>query len=292
VQTRFIVNAAGVYADSINDLAGGRSFVIRPRKGEYILLDPTERNTVRSAVFQTPVRLGKGVLVGPMVDGNVYAGPNAMDIDDREDTSTTPEGLWYVKKLSLKSVPGLALNKAITAFAGLRAIAEGRGDFVIGAEPGVPGFVNAAGICSPGLSAAPAIALMVVEELKQTGLELKTKIGFNPLRAHDKPFREMDDGERQQAVQRNRRYAHVVCRCETVTEAEVVQALHSPVSAGSMDGIKRRTRAQMGRCQGGFCGPRLMDILCRETGKTMAEITKSGGVPGLSAKKRRADDSL
>jgi glycerol-3-phosphate dehydrogenase len=137
--------------------------------------------------------------------------------------------------------------------------------------------VNAAGICSPGLSSAPAVALMVTDELKKAGLELKGKAGFNPRRYHEKPFREMDDAERRQAIERDARYAYVVCRCETVTEAEIVAALHSPVPAATMDGIKRRARAQMGRCQGGFCGPRIMEIISRETGRPMEEITKSGG---------------
>ena len=181
------------------------------------------------------------------------------------------------EKLAKKSVPGLPFGKVVTAFAGLRAIAVDKGDFVIGREADVPGFVNAAGICSPGLSSAPAIAQMVADELKQAGLELKKKANFNPVRPHEKPFREMDDEERRQAIAADARNAHIVCRCETVTEAEIVQALHSPVPAASLDGIKRRTRAQMGRCQGGFCGPRLMEIICRETGRPMQEITKSGG---------------
>jgi glycerol-3-phosphate dehydrogenase len=287
VRARFLVNAAGIYADRMNELAGGRPFALRPRKGEYMLLDRAAGG-VGTVVFQTPCKWGKGVLVAPTVDGNVYAGPTAMDIDDREDTSTTPEGMWYLRRLSRKSVPGLALHRVITAFAGLRAVAAGRGDFVIGAEPGVPGFVNAAGICSPGLSAAPAVALMVVEELRKTGLELREKAGFNPRRLHEKPFREMDDAERRRAVERDARYARIVCRCETVTEAEIVAALHSPVPATTMDGVKRRTRAQMGRCQGGFCGPRIIEIISRETGRPMEEITKSGGGSWLVVGKEAA----
>lgn len=277
VEARFVVNAAGIYADKINAMAGGRPFEIRPRKGEYMLLDRAAGSIVHTVIFQTPGRYGKGVLVAPTVHGNIYAGPTAVDIGDREDTSTTPEGASYLKELSRKSVPGLPLNKVITSFAGLRAIAVDRGDFVIGREPDAPGFVNAAGICSPGLSSAPAIALMVADELKQAGLELKKKNNFNPARPLAKPFREMNDAERREAVAKDIKYAHIICRCETVTEAEIMQALHSPVPAVSLDGLKRRTRAQMGRCQGGFCGPRLMEIICRETGRSMEDITKSGG---------------
>ena len=277
VQARFVVNAAGIYADKVNALAGGRPFEIRPRKGEYILLDRNVEGLVRTVVFQTPGKLGKGVLVAPTVDGPIYAGPTAADISDKEDTSTTPDGLAYLRELSARSVPGLPYGKVITAFAGLRAIAVNKGDFVIGREDGVPGFVNAAGICSPGLSSAPAIAELVADELKAAGLELKKNAGFNPICTREKPFREMDGEERRKAVESDPKYAHIICRCETVTEAEIVHALHAPVPALTMDGIKRHTRAQMGRCQGGFCGPRIMEIICRETGRTMEEITKSGG---------------
>lgn len=277
VLARFLVNAAGVYADRINELAGGRPFTIRPRKGEYMLMDRTAGGIVGTVVFQAPGKWGKGVLVSPTVDGNVYAGPTAMDIDDKEDNATTPEGLWYLKKLSRKSAPGLALHKVITAFTGLRAIAVGAGDFVIGREPGVPGFVNAAGMCSPGLSSSPAAARLVAEELEAAGLALRPRDGFIPAVVHQKPFREMTDGERRRALAENPLHARIVCRCETVTEAEIIRALRSPVPATSLDGVKRRTRAQAGRCQGGFCGPRLLEIMSRETGRPMGELTKLGG---------------
>lgn len=280
IEARFVVNAAGLYADEINAMAGGRPFAIRPRKGEYMMLDRAVGNTVGTVVFQTPGKLGKGVLVSPTVDGNVYAGPTAVDVADKQDVSTSPEGLWYLKKLSRKSVPGLALNKCITTFSGLRAVAvteqPGKGDFIIGREPGVPGFVNAAGMCSPGLSSSPAVALLVVEELALAGLVLEKKDGFIPTRAHVKAFHEMDDAERSQAIAQDSRHAHIVCRCETVTEAEIIGAIRSPIPATTLDGIKRRTRAQAGRCQGGFCGPRILEIISRETGKPMDTITKTG----------------
>ena len=234
-----------------------------------------------TVIFQTPGKLGKGVLVSPTVDGNVYAGPTAVDIADKRDTATTPEGLWYLKKLSRKSVPALPLNKCITTFSGLRAVAAreggGKSDFIIGREPDAPGFVNAAGMCSPGLSSSPAVALLVAEELALAGLALEKKDGFNPRRAHAKAFRDMNDDERRAAIAENPLHAHIVCRCETVTEAEIVRAIHSTIPATTMDGIKRRTRAQMGRCQGGFCGPRILEIISRETGLPMEAVTKAGG---------------
>ncbi len=281
ITSRFVVNAAGLYSDEINSMAGGRPFVIKPRKGEYMMLDRSVGSMVGTVVFQTPGKLGKGVLVSPTVDGNVYAGPTAVNITNKCDTATTPEGLWYLKKLSRKSVPALPLNKCITTFAGLRAVAErgggGKSDFIIGREPDAPGFVNAAGMCSPGLSSSPAVAQLVAEELALAGLALDKKGSFNPCRARTKAFRDMDDCERRAAIAEDPLHAHIVCRCETVTEAEIVRAIHSPIPATTMDGIKRRTRAQMGRCQGGFCGPRILEIISRETGMPMGEITKFGG---------------
>lgn len=277
VQARFVVNAAGIRSDEVNALAGGRPFTILPRKGEYMLLDRSTYGTVGTVVFQTPSRWGKGVLVSPTVHGNLYAGPTAVNTPDKDDTSMTPEGLWYLKKLSRKSVPGIALNKVITSFAGLRSVVVGRDDFIIGREPEVPGWVNAAGICSPGLSSSPAVAELVAEELAAAGLTLTPKADFIATRRRPKHFADMTDEQRQQAIAADPRYGRVICRCETVTEAEIVAALHSPVPATTMDGLKRRTRAQAGRCQGGFCGPRLMDILCRETGCAYEDITKNGG---------------
>ncbi len=289
IKSRYVVNAAGLYSDEINSMAGGKPFSIKPRKGEYMMLDRSVGGMVGTVVFQTPGKLGKGVLVSPTVDGNVYAGPSAVDITDKRDTATTPEGLWYLKKLSRKSVPALPLNKCITTFSGLRAVAVkeggGKSDFIIGREPDAPGFVNAAGMCSPGLSSSPAVAQLVAEELALAGLTMKKKDSFNPLRPHTKAFRDMDDSERRAAIAEDPLHAHIVCRCETVTEAEIVRAIHSMIPATTMDGIKRRTRAQMGRCQGGFCGPRILEIISRETGMAMEEITKSGGSSWLVREK-------
>ncbi len=292
VRAAFVVNAAGIRSDEINAMAGGRPFTILPRKGEYMLLDRSVGNTVGTVVFQTPSRWGKGVLVSPTSDGNVYAGPTAVDVTDKDDNATTPEGLWYLKRLGKKSVPGLAFSKVITAFAGLRSVVVGRDDFIIGREPEVPGFVNAAGICSPGLSSSPAIARVVAEELAAAGLTLDPWVEFRPERRHPKPFREMDADERRQALSADPLYGRVICRCETVTEAEIVQALHSPVPATTLDGIKRRVRAQAGRCQGGFCGPRLLEIIARETGQPMESITKNGGGSWVVAAKEASDGSL
>ncbi|MDD3243281.1 MAG: NAD(P)/FAD-dependent oxidoreductase, partial [Eubacteriales bacterium] len=277
VEARFVVNAAGLYADEINDMAGGEHFDIVPRRGEYMMLDRSVGDVVHNVIFQTPSKMGKGILVAPTVDGNVYAGPTAQDIEDKTDTDTTPEGIAQLRQFSRKSVPNLPLNKVITAFSGLRAQIKGLHDFIIREEAGVPGFVNAAGICSPGLSSAPAVGERVAELLKAAGLDICPKADFVSRRVKPKRFREMTDAERAQAVAQNPLYGRIICRCETVTEAEIVQAVTSPVPATTLDSVKRRTRAGMGRCQGGFCSPRVMEIISREQHIPMVDITKNGG---------------
>ncbi len=273
VEARFVVNAAGLFADDIARMVGDDSFTIRPRKGEYMLLDHSAA-IVSKVIFQTPSALGKGVLVSPTVDDNVFAGPTAREQDDRYDTETTPEGLAELKRLSLKSVPGLDLRAVITSFAGLRAQPTPN-DFVIRQSAAAPRLIHAAGLCSPGLTSAPAIAEMVASRLADAGLSTAVKPGYVPRRPAIRRFAEMTNPERVAAIAENPLYGRVICRCETVTEAEIVEAIRR--GARSLDAVKRRTRAGMGRCQAGFCSPRVMDILRRETGMAMTELTKFGG---------------
>ena len=273
VKAKYVVNAAGVYADEVAKLIGDDSFTISPRKGEYMLLDK-QALCVGTVIFQTPSKLGKGVLVSPTVDGNIFAGPTAQDNIARNDTSTTPEGLAELKKLSLRSVPTLNLRQVITSFAGVRA-QPSTGDFIIRPSDKNAHFIHAAGICSPGLSSAPAIAEYVRELIKEAGADTLERDDAIYVREHAKPFRQMDAEERAEAYKRNPLYGRIICRCETVTEAEIVDAIHR--GATTVDGVKRRTRAGMGRCQGGFCAPRVMEILSRELGIPTESLTKFGG---------------
>jgi glycerol-3-phosphate dehydrogenase len=273
---RYIVNAAGINGDVISKMAGDDSFSIHPRKGEYCLYDRKWGNTVKRTIFQPPSKMGKGVLVTPTVDGNLLVGPSAVDTDKRDDDYTSAEGLDFVYNIALKSVPSLSGDGVITVFAGLRAIADG-GDFIIRPSYKVEGFIHAAGICSPGLTAAPAIAREVAAILARLSGELEPNKAFNPLRKGIKRFRDMDWEARAQLVEEDPRYGRIVCRCETVTEGEIVEALKSKLPVNAIDAIKRRTRAGMGRCQGGFCTPRIMEIVERELGIPMECITKKGG---------------
>lgn len=273
IDADYVVNAAGLFSDDVARMAGDDSFSISARKGEYLLLDRNACHTYK-VVFQTPSPMGKGVLVSPTVDGNVFAGPTAVDQADKRDTEVTQEGIETLRRLALKSVPTLDFRSVITSFAGVRAVPS-TGDFIIRASEAAPHMVHAAGIASPGLSSAPAIAEEVVRLLGQQGLKAAHKPDFDPRRAHIAAFRKMTRAQQAQAVAKNPLYGRIICRCETVTEAEIVEAIRR--GARSVDGVKRRTRAGMGRCQGGFCSPRVMDILARELNVPMEEITKFGG---------------
>lgn len=272
LEARYVINAAGLFADDVAHMIGDESFRILPRKGEYMMLDHTV-NTLQRVIFQTPSVMGKGVLVSPTVDGNAFAGPTAVDLQDKSDTSTTPEGIATLQRMALRSVPGLNLRAVITAFAGIRAVPS-TGDFVIRPSERNGRFLHAAGICSPGLTSAPAIAERMVELLAQQGLNMPERSDYNPKRTALARFVEMDNAERARRIQENPAYGRVICRCETITEAEIVEAIHR--GARSLDGVKRRTRAGMGRCQGGFCSPRVMDLLARELNVPMTELTKFG----------------
>lgn len=274
-ESRYIVNAAGVFADEINNMAGGEPFSIKPRKGEYCLLDKEQGHLANTVIFTVPTKLGKGILVAPTVDGNLLIGPNAVDIKEKDDTATTADGLQQVMDGARKSVPGIQLNKIITSFAGLRAVPE-NDDFLISPSQKVKGFINTAGIESPGLTAAPAIAKMAREILESEGLSCKPKPGFNPYRPPIIRFRDLTITEQRNLIKKNPAYARIICRCETITEGEILEAIHRPLGAKNIDGLKRRVRTGAGRCQGGFCTPRVMEILARELKIPVDQVTKSG----------------
>ena len=275
-RSRYVVNAAGVHADEISRLMGDDSFAIHGRNGEYILLDRAVSDFARCVVFQAPGPLGKGVLVSPTVDGNAFVGPTAVDGSSKEDTAVTQEGLEALKAAGRRSLPDVPLGQPITAFAGVRAVPS-TGDFILGVSPANPRLIQAAGICSPGLSSAPAIARETVESLRRAGLFLPERADYAPVREKEKPFRSMTEEERERAIAKDPRYGRVICRCETVTEAEIAHAIERTLGKPTVDGVKRRTRAGMGRCQGGFCAPRVMELIEKYGGVPMEKITKNGG---------------
>lgn len=294
---RAVVNAAGINSDEINNKVCSTKYSIKARRGEYLMLDRDEDGVFSATMFQCPSKMGKGILVSPTVDGTVIVGPTAEDIEDKEDKATTFEGLEKVKSGAMQTYPGLPLNKVIAEFSGLRAHETTMGDFVIGEAPDAEFFFNALGIESPGLTSAPAIGIHLAE-LITNRLEVSRK---NPtLISKDVSWwpktREMKPEELAELVEKDPSFGRIICRCEGVTEGEIRAAIRSRVGARTLDGIKRRTRSGMGRCQGGFCTPRLIEILGAELGLPPEAFLLSRKTAPSQLKKnessRKLDDSI
>lgn len=273
VEAKIVINCAGVHSDDIARLVGDDSFSIRARRGEYMLLDKECGKTVSHTIFRCPSKMGKGILVSPTVDGNLLLGPTAENIDDKEDKKTTADGLGKVKIQASEQVSGIDFSKVITSFTGLRATGS-TGDFIINFNDN---FVNVAGIESPGLSAAPAIAEYVANLLIENGVKLSKNADFNPNRKPMHYFRELSIDEKNEIIKAHPEFAHVICRCETVTEGEILEAIRTNPKPNDVDGVKRRTRGGMGRCQGGFCTPYIIELLANEMNCDFGEVTKFGG---------------
>ena len=275
VEGRFLVNCAGAYADRIAEMAGDGFFSIIPRAGEYMILDTSEGKTVNATIFQVPTVHGKGILVTPTADGNLLLGPTADPVPSPDHTETTAAGLDRVMRLAAKSVPSVNTRAVITSFTGVRASVK-TGDFIIQLSEKVPHLLHVAAIDSPGLSSSVAIARYAVALLKKDGMPNKTNPAFDPIREDTHAFRKMSDDEKDAFIQKHPTYGRIVCRCETVSEGEILDAIRRNPPAYDVDGVKRRTRAGMGRCQGGFCAPYVMQCLAAEHGVSLAEITKKG----------------
>lgn len=276
VRTRYIVNAAGVHADEINNMVSEKKMKITARRGDYCLLDKSAGGHVSHTVFALPTKMGKGILVSPTIHGNLLVGPTAIDIENKEGTNTTREGLDEAITKSAITVKNIPMRQVITSFAGLRAHEDGH-EFIIGEVEDAPGFINCAGIESPGLTASPAIGVMVADILQEK-MGLVKKDNFIATRKGVLNPENLSLEERNELIKENPAYGNIICRCEMITEGEILDAIHRPLGARSLDGVKRRTRAGMGRCQAGFCSPRTMEILEREVpGFTMYDVTKSGG---------------
>ncbi len=274
-ETRCVVNAAGVYADQIHNMVSEEKITIIPRRGDYFLLDKSAGGHVKRTIFALPGKYGKGVLVSPTVHGNLIVGPTAIDIEDKEGVNTTRAGLDEVMEKCSITVKDVPLRQVITSFAGLRAH-EVHHDFIIRELAEAPGFVDCAAIESPGLTSSPAIGRMVADIVKGI-LHPQENPDFIGTRKGIRNPKTLSMEERNALIRENPAYGNIICRCETITEGEILDAIHRPLGAKSLDGVKRRTRAGMGRCQAGFCSPRTMEILSRELGKDMMEITKGGG---------------
>ncbi len=273
VEARFLINAAGLYADEIGAMLGISSFQIHPRKGEYILLDRECGTHVKHTIFGVPGPMGKGILVTPTAEGNLLLGPTSEDGWDKEDHTTTYFGIEKIEEEAKRRIKGLALNKRITSFCGLRAVGS-TGDFII-TSPN-PQLIHVAGIESPGLTASPAIGEYVITLLEEQGLSLVLKEHYCPERPAMNEFRNASIEKKNKKIKKDPSFGRIVCRCEGVTEGEILEAIRNNPGARDLDGVKRRTRAQMGRCQGGFCMPTILELLSRELGIEIDQVTKFG----------------
>jgi glycerol-3-phosphate dehydrogenase len=268
IAAKYVVNAAGVNSDVVSQFIEPKHFSITPKRGEYFLLDTTEGSLVNYALFPCPSKLGKGVMVAPTVHGNIIVGPDSTDCD-RGATESTEGGLEYVRSNATRVVPSVSFGASIRNFSGIRADAS-RNDFIVGESDTVPGFFNMAGIKSPGLTSAPSIARDVVNLLGKK-IDLQPNPNFAAKRQVVR-FKHLDEAERAALIKKNPLYGTIVCRCMTVTEGEIVDALNRPLPPRSLDALKRRTAAGMGRCQRGFCGPRAQAIIARHFGVSEMDV--------------------
>lgn len=276
IKARFVVNCAGVYSEEIAKMAGDDHFEVIPNRGEYMIGDknfPVKPNTI---LFTLPSEKGKGILFSRTVDDNVIIGPNSHRVADKSDTSVTSEGLDEILKGAQRLIPSVNTRAVITSFAGVRPSSSTK-DFIVEPSRHMEGLLHAAGIESPGFASSVAMGKYLVENLEKMGLELEANPDFNPFRKKMNRFRDMNNEERNAMIAENPMYGNIICRCEQITEAEIVSAIHRNAGAYTVDGVKRRTRAGMGRCQGGFCSPKVCKILSRELGIPLEKVTKNGG---------------
>ena len=286
-KTKIIINCAGVHADIIQNMLTESSYKIHPRKGEYFVLSKDEGAKFTRTVFQPPTNLGKGILITPTVHGNLLIGPDAESIPEKEDKSTSRDKLELIKTTAAKSSNNINYLEQIRQFSGLRAEAD-TDDFIIGENKSIPGFINVAGIKSPGLSAAPAIALKVRDILSEK-ITLTKKKNFNPYVEKHIVFDKLSYEEKNKLIAKNPKYGHIVCKCENITEGEVIDAACRKVGARTIDGIKRRCRPGMGLCQGTFCGPKIQEILASLLECDLNEITMDSDSSYILTDKTKGD---
>lgn len=290
-RARVVINAAGVYADMFHNMMTEDKLTITPRKGEYCLLDVTAGTHVGRTIFRMPSSLGKGILVSPTIHGNLLVGPTATDLDDKEGIFTTREGLAAVNAPSASAVKDIPMNEVITSFAGLRPHGD-RGDFVIGELADSPGFIDVAAIESPGLSASPAIGVMVADIVRSI-LSPEKNEDYSEELPPLNHMKLMSQEEQAALIEKDSTYGNIICRCSSVSEGEILETIRRPLGARTLDAVKRRTGANMGRCQGSFCYPKVMEILSRELSIPMEKITKKGrGSEILSGHVKEAGDDI
>ncbi len=275
LQSKIVINCAGLYSDEINNMVNSPSFEILPNRGEYNLFDKSVGNLVNTTVFACPSEAGKGVVVMPTVHGNLLIGPTAEYVDSKSSVETTLAGLASISEHALHTLKQVGFQNVITSFTGLRAKVKSK-DFIIEESKEAAGFINVAGIDSPGLTSAPAIAEYVVELVKGKIEKLEANPNYNPNRRPSIHFMELSDTEKARLIEKDPRFGRIICRCEQITEGEIVDVIRRKAGARTLDGVKRRARPGSGRCQGGFCAPRVMEILAKELDVEITEVVKDG----------------
>lgn len=273
VESRFVVNSAGLFSDEVASMVGDTSFHVHPRPGEYMILDKSSASLCDHTIFRTPTAMGKGILVSPTADGNILLGPTSTDTTDKLDHSTTPEGLALIAEQAFEDTPNVPLRSVITSFTGLRAVGD-TGDFII--HFSASRFLTLGGIESPGLTSAPALAKHVVKLLQKAGLSTERNTSFNGRRKAYHKFSEMRPAQKNRIIRENPDYGTIICRCEGITKGEIIDAIRTNPPARDLDGVKRRTRSGMGRCQGGFCSPVITGLIAKYADMPFEAVTKKG----------------
>jgi len=273
ISSKLVINCAGLYADEVNDMVAPSTFKILPNSGEYNLFDKSMGKHVNSVIFRCPTKKGKGVLVAPTAHGNLIVGPTSTYVEDKDDLATTFDGLSFINDYAKETVKDLDFRNVITSFTGLRAKTQ-NGDFIVSLSKDIPNFINVAGIDSPGLTAAPAIAEHVVSLVESVLGKLTLNVDFKPNRKPPIHFISLPDQEKDRLIKENPAFGRVICRCENITEGEIIDVINRSAGATTLDGVKRRARPGSGRCQGGFCAPRVMEILSRELKIDIENVVK------------------
>ena len=281
IRAKYVVNCAGVHSAEVASILGERDFPVEitPRRGEYFILDKVCGNLANSTLFVCPSDRGKGILVSPTVDGNLIVGPNAYAVGDADDRSTTAEGLAEISAGARRIMPNIPMNMAITSFAGVRSTPN-QYDFYLKRSEQLPGVIHAVGVESPGFASSPATAEYLAGLLTEAGLVLEDKKDYIPTRRKDGnhvQFNRLSPEEKAERAKADPAYGKIVCRCETVTEGDLLDMLSAPIPAVTVDMMKKRLRAGMGRCQGGFCSPRVAALIAEKTGCGLDRVTKHGG---------------
>ncbi|PUU87234.1 NAD(P)/FAD-dependent oxidoreductase [Halanaerobium sp.] len=285
IKTDYVINAAGVHCDEIAEMVDLCDFKEHPRKGEFFILDKATPYDLNSIILPVPTKLTKGKLITPTIHGNLLLGPTAEDIEDKSDRSVTEEGLKSIIKDVQNRVPKVSQFDSIKQYAGLRPTRTPAGYYIENYE--LEGFIGLSGIRSTGLTSSPSVAKYVVDLLQSEGLNLIPDNNFDPYREPITKFNELSLKEKEQIISKNPEYGRIVCRCETITEGEIVEAIKRPLGAKTVDGVKRRVRAGTGRCQAGFCRPRVVQILSRELGIPEVEIEQKEKGSKILSKENR-----